>query len=250
MKPKFLLLLAVPLIFSSCYHVYYAPNTANAPLLSQKGEGRLNGLIASGMESEFVGAELQAAYAIQRNWGVMLNFLTAKESENTGNYIESGRGSYAEAATGFFAPISSNKKWIAELYGGLGTGSVINEYGNMDESKVGVTKFFLQPAFGYKSRSVEFAVVPRLSQVRMQVKRQRFSSGENDYAKQDIDALTANPQLFAFEPAFIFRGGGEIFKISVALSFCNMSAFLYNQPNETLNASIGASVNLRPKKKS
>jgi hypothetical protein len=249
MKHFTLLVLSASLLCSSCYHVYYAPNTPNTPLLSEKGEGRLNGLIATGMESEFVGLELQSAYAVRRNWGLMLNFFAANKSENTGSYVETGRGSYVEAATGFFAPVSSDKKWIAELYAGVGAGTVTNEYGYMDESRVGITKFFLQPSFGYKSKFIEFAVVPRLSRVNMQVKHQRFSSSENEYEKRDIDALTATPEMFAFEPALIFRGGGEAIKVQVALSFCNTSAFLYTQPNETLNASFGVAISLRPKKK-
>ena len=248
MNRTFYLLLAVPFLVS-CYHVYYAPNTPNTPQLSEKGEARVNGLVASGLESEFLGAELQAAYAIGRNWGAMINFFTAKESEHTGSFTEMGRGSYVEAGTGFFAPVSTNKKWIAEIYAGLGTGAVLNEYGYGDRSKVGITKFFLQPSLGYKSKFVAFAIVPRLSQVHMRVKQHQVASGENDDAKDDLDALKGTPKMFAFEPAFMFRAGGENIKAQVALSFCNMSAFMYTQPNETLNASVGVSFSLRPGKR-
>jgi len=60
---------------TSCYHVYYAPNTANVPLLSNKGEAKLIGAYGSGSNSEANIGELQLAFAPLNNVGFMVNGL-------------------------------------------------------------------------------------------------------------------------------------------------------------------------------
>ena len=243
-----MLLLCTIFMCSSCYHVYYAPNTANPPLLTEKGELRINGLVSSGMQSEFTDGELQVAYAPQKSWGLMLNTFAGAKSENTGDAIEKGSGSYVELGSGLFMPFSENRKWVAEMYAGIGTGSVRNEYAGRDYSRVGVSKLFLQPSVGFKGRTVEIAVVPKISHITLNVKQSSFSAPDNDYEKQDLEYIRQKPSFFAFEPALIFRGGGENFKIHLGLSFSNISPFFYTQIHETCTASIGASLNLRTKK--
>jgi hypothetical protein len=57
----FIVMIATFFCLSSCHHVYYAPNTPNAPLLSKKGESRINAFYAAGADSKFGGVELQFA---------------------------------------------------------------------------------------------------------------------------------------------------------------------------------------------
>src|SRR5215203_4384981 len=101
-------LIAIAITITSCQHVYYAPNSANAPQLSEKGETRLNALYCAGGDSEFSGGELQAAHAVSDKVGVMINFFAAGTSENVtsissnGSHVEKGNGSYIEGAGGYF----------------------------------------------------------------------------------------------------------------------------------------------------
>ena len=245
---------AAATLLASCTHIYYAPNTANTPLLSEKGETRINGVYCKGYDTEFTGGELQVAHAFGPNWGIMINGMSVSRDENTGDYMESGKGGYAEAAAGIFKPISSDKKWMVELYGGGGKGSVKNDYGLGRHSTVGITKLFVQPAMGFKTKYFEAAFAPKLSYVSWNVKDKTGvhddpSSGQS-MATADLSAIEKSPHFMAFEPALIVRAGGEGFKIQGALSFSsnsknNQNTFLA----ESLNGSLGVSINFRSAKK-
>ena len=245
---------------ASCHHVYYAPNTTNAPLLSEKGETRINALYSSGNTSEFNGGELQFAHAVSKHMGIMVNGFIAGKSEEisdwnwnqNSSHKEKGSGSNVEFAGGYFKSFDERKKWIGELYGGFGLGSVTNEYGYGDRSKVNSTKIFLQPSIGYKLKNFEFAVVPKVSLINWRIKENRISSSENESAKDEMKAIGQKQNFIAFEPALLVRGGGENFKLQLGLSFSDYkSASTYYTESliETLNASIGISINLKPIKK-
>ncbi|HTM92537.1 MAG TPA: hypothetical protein VL095_08970 [Flavisolibacter sp.] len=249
----------------SCFHVYYAPNSAHAPLLSEKGETRINGLYSTGGNSEFNGGELQFAHAVSQNFGIMVNGMMASKSEQiddwgfssnwggSSNYhTEKGSGSYLELAGGYFKTFDEKKKWIGELYSGLGAGGVKNDYGFGDYSKVNSYKFFIQPAVGYKSKYFEAMIVPKVSFINWKVKERNIqTSGNNSYAEADISAIGAKRNFLAFEPALLFRAGGQNVKLQWGLSFSgfNSSSFYDEDLIETLNANIGISVNLKPRRK-
>jgi hypothetical protein len=52
---RLICLLMITAAMSSCVHVYYAPNTPNAPLLSEKGETRINALYSAGGYTNYTG---------------------------------------------------------------------------------------------------------------------------------------------------------------------------------------------------
>ena len=244
-------LLVMAMSLSSCYHVYYAPNTANTPLFSEKGEARINALYAAGGDSEFQGGELQFAYAPAKNVGFMVNGFAGGKSENTGDYYEKGNGSYGEVAIGYFSAMDQRKRWIGEIYGGIGLGTANNDYGMNDRSKVNSTKLFMQPAVGFKTPNFEVAFAPRLSLVNWKVKENNITHQENSDATTDLNYIRGESSFFAFEPALILRGGGETVKFQGALSFSNhhASSFYEEGLTETLTASIGVSFNIKPGRK-
>lgn len=253
----FLFSLLIMITATSCYHVYYAPNTANAPLLSEKGEVRVNGLYSSGSNSEFEGGELQVAAAVSNNIGVMMNGMTAGNTDEVSDYYggnvhkESGKGSYIEFAGGLFKSFDEKKKWIGEVYGGVGFGSVHNTYDKNEASRVGISKFFLQPAVGYKTSYFEFSIVPRISLINWKVRKDDLSPADpnsaDGSAQSDLLKIRDRPSLFNFEPAFLLRAGAKNVKLQAGLSFSNSKNDYY--PVETLNASLGVSVNLKGKTK-
>ena len=253
-------LLIITAGMTSCVHVYYAPNTPNAPLLSQKGETRINALYASGGNlSSFQGGEIQLAHAVSKNIGIMANGLAGGRTEtvsswngNRNDHEESGHGSYGEFGAGYFKGLDNRQKWIAELYGGFGFGSVKNDYGSGDHSTVNHSKLFLQPSVGYKIKNFEAVLVPRLSYIKWKVKDCHAMNNDNEYVQHDMNAIRSRPNFISFEPALLLRAGGEDFKIQGGLSFSNYrstSHYFSDELIETLNASIGISINLKPKKK-
>lgn len=244
------------ILFASCHHVYYAPNTANAPLLSEKGETRINALYSAGNSSEFNGGELQVATAVSKRAGVMLNFFSAGKTDivsdlNGESVEERGNGSYVEAGAGLFHPFGADKAWIGEVYGGGGFGSATNEYGFGDRSKVGITKYFIQPSFGYKSRSFEVAVVPKVSMIRWNVKEKSIRNSRNESVTADLNYITENPNFVAFEPALLLRGGSKTFKVQLGVSYCNYSGrgYLMDELHESATLSFGVSINIKHSKK-
>jgi hypothetical protein len=253
-------LAATTLLCTSCYHVYYAPNTANAPLLAEKGETRINALYTTGGDSDFDGGELQLAHAVGKHVGIMINGLTAGKSEEVTDYsssgnnstqTEKGSGSYIELAGGLFKNFDNKKKWIGEIYGGIGYGSVKNDYGSGDHSKVSDTKVFLQPAIGYKSRNFEVTLSPKVSLVNWKVKENRISSFNED-VKDELNYITQNPRFFIFEPALLLRGGGKNVKLQLGISFSDydVNGLMHRTGlTETLNSSLGVSINLKPSSK-
>ena len=251
---KRIICLALILIsFSSCYHVYYSPNTPNAPQLTEKGETRINGHYISGGDSEFEGGEIQVAHAVSDKVGLMLNgFFAGREESNEDDLMENGKGSYVEFAAGSFTTMGNNDRLVADLYLGGGLGSVKSDYARGDISKVNVKKFFLQPSLGYKSNHFEFAVVPRFGVVNWKVKEDNIRTPENSNHKDELDHINRNPNFFVFEPALVVRGGAENFKLQA--SFCysaNKNTDIVNEGGiaESLVASLGVSFNIRPGKK-
>ncbi len=251
-----LLLLALGTV--SCQHIYYAPNTANAPLLAQKGETRINALWAGGMDSEYNGGELQFAHAITRSVGILASGFSASKTETVSDFYggnahkEEGRGSYGELAVGLYKPFDENKKWIGELYLGTGTGTVNSTYGWTDRSQVGFSKFFLQPSIGFKGRYFEFALVPKISLVNWKVKQATITHTDNQDHRDMMDLIRGDKSFVAFEPAFIARAGSESVKVQAGLSLSNFrvsSTITARDLAETTNACIGLSINIRPKKK-
>jgi hypothetical protein len=245
-------LLMIAAALTSCHHVYYAPNTPNTPMLVEEGDTRLTGLYTGGADSDYEGGEVQFAHAVSDKIGIMAAGFFAGVTENTGSRDEKGNGSYLELGAGRFMAFDPKKRWIGELYGGVGFGSVTNDYGLGDRSKVNIIKPFIQPLIGYKSKYFECAFIPRLSLISWKVKENNILSDENLGAKSDLAIISGKPSFFAFEPAIMLRGGGTNVKVQGALSFSKFNAAnaIYSfELIETLNGSLGISVTFNTKSK-
>ena len=252
---KYIIMLILYSSLTSCYHVYYAPNTLNTPLLSEKGEMRVNALFTSGRESDYLGGELQAAYAILKNWAVMFNAITAGRTLKTDyisrDYIERGSGSYAEFGGGYFKPISKNHQWEFEVYGGFGGGSVKNDYALNDHSQVGLTKFFIQPAIGLKNKYYEFSVGTRLGLINWKVKENNIQHSENDYEKRAMMWIQDKPSFFVLEPGMMFRAGNKNVKAQLGFtlgSSYRSGIFDFVDLTESFNLNVGISYNFHKQK--
>jgi len=221
-------------------------------MLAEKGETRINALYTSGADSDYEGGEIQFATAVTDKIGIMASGFFAGVTENTGSRNEKGNGSYMEVGAGRFTAFDPKKHWIGELYGGIGFGSVKNDYGLGDHSKVNIVKPFIQPLVGYKSRYFECAFIPRISLISWNVKENNINSDDNLGAKSDLATISGKPSFVAFEPAIMLRGGGANFKIQAGLSFSkfNSTDVIYSSEIiETLNGSLGISVSFNTRSK-
>lgn len=192
------------LIFLSCSHKYYAPNSANVPLFKHKGESRLFASYSVG--EEISGAEIQGATAIGKHVGIIFNtaFLGAGKS---------GNGFIIEGGAGYYKALSN--KIVFETYGGVGFGGAKNNYSEVSSSKVGFTKCFIQPSIGFRSKYFDVGLVTKVSGLFMHVRN--YTGVPESYDLNDINFIKANPDWFLLEPSVFFRFGVDPVKAQLQI---------------------------------
>jgi hypothetical protein len=205
------------LCVTACVPTYYLPSVQHTPLFREKGASYLSGTIeGSRYPTTFA---VQGAYAIGSHLGIGLN----------GNWVYANRNAagtagiksnFGEATIGYFTS-SANQKSVFEVYAGLGFGSIRNQFfganGNSQgDSEVYLTRFGVQPAFGWRTKYVDLIVSSRLSFLKYDVQRVTFSSATNRWIEQ-ADYLR-NRIIPLVEPAFTIRVGGPQIKFMAQIT--------------------------------
>jgi len=204
-----ILMITCSMLFLSCSHYYYGPNSSNTPLLSEK-EAKLN--IQYAAADAFKAFEVQSAFAVSKHFGGMINFIAGGENDNNSWFVSDGdKGSakYIEVGAGYFTPVN-HTPWIFETYGGIGTGGIKNNFGSQGRANVTFTKLFLQPNFGVKTKGFEFGLSSRFS----------FVNHNLDFStipKEDMDLrnILEHPDSFLWEPGIVMRAGGKNFLVQI-----------------------------------
>jgi hypothetical protein len=208
MKKNLLLYLAAPILcfaIHSCTTTLYTSNAVNAPLLTKKGEVKLNA----------TQSDMQVAVAAGNHFGVMANGYF--QSHNGGDNYQH-RGGLFEAGAGYYTSVKEHL--VFEAYGGAGIGRVykqetVKSTDNNSEYLASFTangaKMFVQPGIGLTTGIFDLALTQRLSFV----KYYRFSSQNyttadlgNDY----LENITKPTYLFV-EPALTARLGYKFIKL-------------------------------------
>lgn len=214
------------LVLTSCSHYYYAPNAANIPLFKEKNTFNIKGGYSG---DNYDGADIQTAYSVSKNIGLMANSFFASEKENVGEYNsasthqESGKGSYFEAGVGYYKTFGKHKVWIFEAYGGAGFGRENHLYAYSQASKLSLTKYFIQPSFGYSSKTGHFetAINSRFSALNLKVIQSNLSLETNQVEKQNLESITLHPSSFLWEPSLIIAAGGKFVKFYLQVTASN-----------------------------
>jgi hypothetical protein len=94
-----------------------------------------------------------------------------------------------------------------------------------ESSKVGVTKFFLQPSYGFSTKYFEIAVSSKFSLANLRLKDFTITENNNLYDFQDIKFLQNNKSFFFWEPGIMMRGGFKQFKV--------LAQFTLSVPNDS-----------------
>src|SRR5690242_15819203 len=209
------------LALTGCAHYYYAPNAANIPALKQKNDFVFKG----GYSGDFYsGADIQVAYAAGQHFGVMLNSFFAGESDNvsdnfmsSGTHKESGTGSYVEAAGGYFKPFGHQKVWIFETYAGAGIGGEKHVFDNFQNSRLGLTKVFIQPSLAYCSKNEHFEarISCRLATVKLKLNSSKLSTATAQADQTELNNMYEQPSSVMWEPSLFFAGGCKWLKLSL-----------------------------------
>ncbi|QKG81096.1 hypothetical protein [Tenuifilum thalassicum] len=157
-----LFFIAFSLTISSC-KISYIPNSFNSPLLRNKGDGQLNTQIG------ISGVEVQSAYAVTDNLGLILNGQIIKRNDK-----ESELGIVTKKQTLFEGGIGYTEKFsdsgIFEFFAGGGAGVVPANFRTIEwtgPAEISYQRYFIQPAIGFFNEFIDFSVVSRLALVNM-----------------------------------------------------------------------------------
>ena len=85
MKKQTAIIILISVLVTGCTQYYYVPNIQNVPLFREKNEYRATVAIGAGDESSCT--EIQTAYSVTDNIGVMANFMTAKGANSSNSNI-------------------------------------------------------------------------------------------------------------------------------------------------------------------
>lgn len=220
-------LVFIVFLLGSCTHFYYGPNSNNIPLLQKKGDGRAMAAIAS--SDETTGFEFQTAYAFSSHVGSMINLYTAAGNRETSlssrSRVEKGSGTIGEIGVGYFTMVKGAENWIFETYAGAGSGSVNNEYGNAEKSKVNLSRVFIQPSIAYSNGWGDLAFSSRFSHVNFTVKQADVRS--NTRQQSELLYIANNRNHLFWEPSILlrfgFRNAKVQFQVTRSLAFTTKS---------------------------
>jgi hypothetical protein len=224
MKNPIGIILFPAVLLSSCSHYYYVANIQNVPLFKEKNEFRFSGAYAFGSESSC--GEIQTAYSLTNNIGIMADYMHAK-----GGVIadkDYGKGNYYDGAIGYYKPIG--EYGVFEIYGGLGGGSQHHEYSSFrydditgtyhdfydGKSDLSFINIFMQPSLGATFNFIDVAFSTRACRVSFTKIEKNIYGNTNLY--DEINTLSDNSHWY-LEPAITFRAGWKYIKIQLQASY-------------------------------
>jgi len=193
-----ILFISIIFLVSAC-NVAYIPSMHNVPLLKKEGD----------IAVHLTPANVQGAYAVTENIGVMVNGQWGGSSwdENSSGDIEyKSRRKFAEAGIGYYSFKDEEKSF--EVYGGGGIGSLsLNNNWGSDPQKVNAmaTKFFIQPSVGISKEYFDLAFAVKAVNLKFyDVHSENYS--DDDLIAKKLFHIDTEPLLF-IEPSFTARAG-------------------------------------------
>ncbi|MFZ1530060.1 MAG: hypothetical protein WAT19_15000 [Ferruginibacter sp.] len=213
----------------SCYtpRYVYSPSAQNVPLLTKKNDSKIAFNYSTNLlgtkevsghktKQKALGYDIQAAWAVSKNWAVQSNYYKRKEL-NDGSFLFSGgdstvinyRRSLLEGGIGYYTRINKESNKFFQVFAGLGSGKFSftdggryadsTLYRNFFSSRV--TKFYIQPAFIYSKNGIfNSAFSSRFSFLNFHGIRTDYSS--NDLENYKLDGLSGRTVVF-WEPVFV-----------------------------------------------
>ncbi|HEY5122708.1 MAG TPA: hypothetical protein VIK14_03125 [Ignavibacteria bacterium] len=233
---------------SSCTHYYYVANVQNVPLFREKNEFRLSGAYGFGDYSNC--AEVQAAYSLTKNIGIMTNFMSAKGG-HVSDSTNWGKGSYFEGAIGYYKPLG--KYSVFEIYGGLGGGNQHHQYAITEyfprnitfycgTSALSFTKLFVQPSFGLAFKGFDVAFSTRLCSLSFNNINNQINSQTDESEYDNLNSIAHNKRYMFLEPALTIRGGWKNVKVQFQAAAANVfdkqDLFFVEQPHISIGLYI------------
>jgi hypothetical protein len=242
----------LPVIFCSCTHYYYVSNVQNVPLFREKNEYRLSGTFGLGTETKCL--EVQGAYSVTGNFGVMTNFMSAKGIENSEESW--AKGTYMDVAIGYYKPLP--KTGVFEIYGGVGGSkqhhqyrSEISDPGNpafnnlsAGTSDLSFIKIFVQPSIGMTFNGFDIAFSTRFNRLTFNKTDNQIDILSNKYEFDKLNATAQIKNFLFFEPALTLRGGWKYLKVQLqgaTASYLNNDRYHFDQYHISIGLNVAIS---------
>ena len=201
----------------------YSPAASNVPILTKKGDSKLAAYYSNssfgGRDVKNLysyGFDVQAAYAINNHWLVLLSQSNRYE-KTSGDletyYLDSNSIRYKRSMTeiggGYFTAIRDSSKLYVQITGGIGFGKFTLDDNGKDATagyysrhhQTGVTKFFIQPALQLRyNKHFSSSFASRFIVLWYHSVKTNYTAAEQDVYL--LDVLTVSPRTF-WEPAII-----------------------------------------------
>lgn len=114
-----------------------------------------------------------------------------------------------------------------------------NYYHQNESSRVGLTRFFLQPSIGYSNEkgTLEAAFATRISYTGFKVKEAKLVQSNNMYDFEQVQDIRSNNSIAFIEPSLVFKGGLKNIKLQLQVT---SSAAM--QPKKFLTQTLSTSL--------
>lgn len=157
------------IVSGGCGPTLYLPNQINAPLMAGQGDYSATAAIEHGPSN--ASFELQTAYAVHNNIGLMANYSGVSESLDNDNHAVNQQ--FVEGGLGYFNdfgdPAYHGKRFRFEVFSGFGRGwsSDIRQSNDVETERYTgkFHRYFIQPSFGFVGKVGEVSVSGRLAGV-------------------------------------------------------------------------------------
>lgn len=200
---KFLVLC---IMLTSCSHSYYVASPTNVPLLTHKGDAKINVDLANAtrglLGTDAVGVNLSGSYAIGEKMGIMGSGSIMGKKFGDEDDVEKLSIQNFEVGIGFINTwISQN--FLFEVF--TGTGYIAQQHykvetGNNQTLKIHSIKYFLQPNIALKKNDFfSLAFSPKLVWVKNSQVERNFDPPNYEFGQ--------NTGLVYFEPTIDLRVG-------------------------------------------
>lgn len=205
-NPLYHLLIIIPIlmVIGGCGPTLYIPNQLHAPLMAEKGDySIITGIEHGPSNASF---ELQTAYAVHKNIGLMVNYSGLSESLDNDNHAVNQQ--FVEGGLGYFndfgGPTYHGNRFRFEIFSGLGRGwsSDVRQSNDVETDRYTgrYRRVFLQPSMGYVGKVGEVSVSWRLAGV-------YFDQYRHLEAGIPIENMDGQFQFGTFEPAVTGKVG-------------------------------------------
>lgn len=205
-------LCTLTLLNSSCTTMY-VPNAVPTPLLTEKGDSRID--VGVGLSQN-----VQASYALTDHLGLMVNGLYQNVNSSTNSATElseDGDGIYrisrfVEGGLGYYT-LFNDEDGVFEVYTGFGKGETFDNKGSLNptydpKTLARYSRVFIQPNVGIVRDHMEFCMGVRLSNVNF-----------DDVLSESSELNQKQFKFGMIEPAITIKAGWPYAKFFTQYSF-------------------------------